>query len=75
MERLIFNRGYRVQAAEDYQLIKTRAPAALPLTTRASSLRGANPPCRPGSRAAAIPGQEFFFRFVPPLPGDNSPVI
>ncbi|MEO6873548.1 MAG: PIG-L family deacetylase [Opitutaceae bacterium] len=77
VQRLIFNQGYCRQAAEDYQLIKTRALARY---------RSQLEPLPPWREPALPPdlvrncnsGQEFFFRFLLPPPDADSagdPVI
>ena len=75
VERIIFHQGYCVQAAEDYQLIKTRA-----LARYRSQLEPLapwrEPALPPGLVRSCNSGQEFFFRFIPPPPGDaGTPVI
>jgi LmbE family N-acetylglucosaminyl deacetylase len=77
VERMLFNQGYCVQAAEDYQLIKTRALA------RYRSQLEPTPPwpepaLPPGLVHSCNSGEEFFFRFIPPPPRDlpgGAPVI
>ena len=77
LERLIFNHGFCVQPAEDYQIIKT---------TALGRYRSQLEPIPPWREAALPPGlvqncnsgHEFFFRYVSPLPSDSpasSPVI
>jgi len=77
VERLIFNRGYCVQPAEDYHLIKTRA-----LNRYRSQLEPTppwpDPALPPGLVRSCNSGQEFFFRYIPPGPGSDpacTPVI
>ena len=77
IERMIFNQGYCVQPTEDFQPIKTRA-----LARYQSQLEPippwSEPALPPGLVHSCNSGQEFFFRFIPPLPGADAagtPVI
>jgi LmbE family N-acetylglucosaminyl deacetylase len=77
IERMIFQGGSCVQPAEDYQLIKTRA-----LSRYRSQLEPLapwpEPALPPGLVQSCNSGREFFFRFVPPLPGADpaqAPVV